>query len=104
MGARSGTNYINSLRKLKAEIWIGGERVGDVTQHPAFGRCARSVASLYDMQLERPEAMTYRTEDGDRVGLSFIRPASAQEVHKRGLMMKRWADFSGGMLGPRRIT
>ena len=99
MGARSGTNYINSLRKLKAEIWIGGERVGDVTQHPALVRCARSIASLYDMQLERPEAMTYRTDDGDRVGLSFIQPASAQEVHKRGLMMKRWADFSGGMLG-----
>ncbi len=99
MGARSGTNYVTSLRKLKAEIWIGGERVGDVTQHPAFVRCARSIALLYDMQLERPEAMTYRTGDGDRVGLSFIQPANAQELHKRGLMIKRWADFSGGMLG-----
>jgi len=99
MGARSGTNYINSLRKLKAEIWLGGERVGDVTQHPAFARCARSIASLYDMQLERPEAMTYRTDDGDRVGLSFIQATSAQELHKRSVMMKRWADFSGGMLG-----
>jgi 4-hydroxyphenylacetate 3-monooxygenase len=99
MGARSGTNYINSLRKLKAEIWIAGERAGDVTQHPALVHCARSIASLYDMQLERPEAMTFRTDDGDRVGLSFIQPASAQEVHKRSLMMKRWAEFSGGMLG-----
>ncbi len=36
MGARSGNNYLSALRKLKAEIWLGGERVADVTQHPAF--------------------------------------------------------------------
>ncbi len=50
MGARSGNNYLSSLKKLGAEIWIGGARAGDVTAHPAFANCARSVASLYDMQ------------------------------------------------------
>lgn len=99
MGARSGTNYLSALRKLKAEIWIGGERVADPTTHPAFINCARTMASLYDLQIEHPEAMTYRTPDGDRVGLSFIQPADAVELLKRSQMMKRWADFSGGMMG-----
>jgi 4-hydroxyphenylacetate 3-monooxygenase len=99
MGARSGTNYLSSLRKLAAEVWIAGERVKDVTQHPAFIRCGRSMASLYDLQIEHPAAMTYRTDDGDRIGLSFLQPASTDEVGKRSLMMKRWADFSGGMMG-----
>ncbi len=36
MGARSGNNYLSSLKKLGAEVWIGGARVGDVTAHPAF--------------------------------------------------------------------
>ncbi len=99
MGARSGTNYLSAMRKLGAEIWLAGERVGDVTTHSAFVNCGRSLASLYDMQIEHPEAMTFRTSDGDRVGLSFIQPQSAEEVAKRGRMMKRWADFSGGMLG-----
>jgi 4-hydroxyphenylacetate 3-monooxygenase len=99
MGARSGNNYLSALRKLKAEVWLGGERVADVTQHPAFMRCARSIASLYDMQIEHPEAMTHRTPEGDRIGYSFVQPASADEVRKRGLMMRRWAEFSGGMLG-----
>ncbi len=99
MGARSGSNYLSSLKKLNAEIWLGGERVGEVTSHPAFRNCARSVASLYDMQLERPEQMTYRTDDGGRSGLSFIQPKSIDEVRKRSRMMAAWANFSGGMLG-----
>jgi 4-hydroxyphenylacetate 3-monooxygenase len=31
--------------------------------------------------------------------MSFIQPASAEDVSKRGRMMKRWADFGCGMLG-----
>ena len=99
MGARSGNNYLSSLKKLGAEIWIGGARAGDVTAHPAFANCARSVASLYDMQMEHPETMTFRTDDGGRAGLSFIIPKSAEDLRKRSRMMKTWADFGCGMLG-----
>jgi 4-hydroxyphenylacetate 3-monooxygenase len=99
MGARSGNNYLSSLRKLGAEIWLGGERVNDPTTHPALANCARSIASLYDMQMEHPEQMTFRTDDGGRAGMSFIQPSSADQLRRRGQMMKMWADFSGGMLG-----
>ena len=99
MGARSGNNYLSALRKLKAEVWIAGERVTDPTVHPAFVHCSRSLASLYDMQMERPEAMTFRTVDGDRAGLSFIQPQSADDVRKRSLMFRRWAEYSHGMMG-----
>jgi 4-hydroxyphenylacetate 3-monooxygenase len=99
MGARSGNNYLSAMRKLKAEAWIGGERVADPTVHPAFVQGARSLASLYDMQMERPEAMTFRTADGDRAGLSFIQPQSADDVRKRSSMFRRWAEYSHGMMG-----
>lgn len=99
MGARSGNNYLSALRKLKAEVWISGERVADPTVHPALKNCARSMASLYDMQMERPEAMTYRTDDGGRAGLSFIQPRDAGEVRKRSAMFRRWAEYSHGMMG-----
>jgi len=98
MGARSGSNYLSSLKKLNAELRLGGERVAEITSHPAFRNCARSVASLYDMQLERVEQMTYRTDDGGRAGLSFIQPKSIEELRKRSRMMATWANFSGGML------
>src|SRR6202041_2074768 len=99
MGARSGNNYLSSLKKLGAEVWIGGARAGDVTAHPAFANCARSVASLYDMQMEHPETMTFRTDDGGRAGMSFIIPKTADDLRKRSRMMKTWADFGCGMLG-----
>jgi 4-hydroxyphenylacetate 3-monooxygenase len=99
MGARSGNNFLSSLKKLGAEVWLGGNRVGDVTAHPAFANVARSVASLYDLQMEHPESMTFRTDDGGRAGMSFIIPKSVEDVRKRTRMMKQWADFGCGMLG-----
>ncbi len=97
MGARSGNNYLSAIKKFGAEVWVGGERAQVIT-HPAFANCARSIASLYDMQMERPEAMTFRTVDGGRAGMSFLQPGSVDEVHKRGRMMKAWADYGCGFL------
>jgi 4-hydroxyphenylacetate 3-monooxygenase len=43
----TGAEYLESLRDGR-EVWIDGERVADVTVHPAFRNSARSVARLYD--------------------------------------------------------
>jgi 4-hydroxyphenylacetate 3-monooxygenase len=41
----TGAEYLESLRDGR-EVWIDGERVPDVTEHPAFRNSARSVARL----------------------------------------------------------
>src|SRR2546423_6477206 len=43
----TGEEYLESLRDGR-EIWIYGERVKDVTTHPAFRNSARMLARLYD--------------------------------------------------------
>lgn len=43
----TGDEYIESLRDGR-EVYIYGERVDDVTTHPAFRNSIRSVARLYD--------------------------------------------------------
>ena len=43
----TGEEYLESLRDGR-EVWIDGEKVADVTEHPAFRNAARSVARLYD--------------------------------------------------------
>src|SRR5579872_1863122 len=50
----TGAEYLESLRDGR-EIYIHGERVADVTTHPAFRNSARSVARLYDA-LHDPDA------------------------------------------------
>nr|PZN59716.1 MAG: 4-hydroxyphenylacetate 3-monooxygenase, oxygenase component [Sphaerobacter thermophilus] len=103
MGARTGAEYLEGLRERPREVWIHGERViGDITEHPAFKNVTRSVAALYDMQHdpELREEMTYVSPTtGERVGMSFLQPRSREDLARRRIMMKRWADYSGGMMG-----
>jgi aromatic ring hydroxylase len=44
---QTGKEYIESLRDGR-EVFIYGERVKDVTTHPAFRNTARMVARLFD--------------------------------------------------------
>src|SRR5262249_37913752 len=41
----TGAEYLESLRDGR-EVWIYGERVDDVTTHPAFRNAARSLSKL----------------------------------------------------------
>jgi 4-hydroxyphenylacetate 3-monooxygenase len=43
----TGREYLDSLDDGR-EIWIYGERVDKITEHPAFQNCARMIARLYD--------------------------------------------------------
>jgi len=50
MGARTGRQYIKGLQDQQREVWLGGERVKDVTTHPGLANGVRAIAALYDMQ------------------------------------------------------
>jgi len=102
MPARTGAEYVEGLRVRPPDIWIEGRRVEDVTTHPAFRNVVRSLAAIYDMQHDPAlrEEMTYVSPgSGQRVGLSFLVPRSRDDLARVHGMMKRWADYSGGMMG-----
>ena len=92
MGARTGAEYLARLREAGAEVWLHGERVEDVTSHPAMRNVARSIAALFDMQHAYKDEMTYPSPvTGDPVGLSFLQPRSRNDLVRRRRMMRRWA-------------
>ncbi len=102
MGARSGEEFLQRLDGTPRELWYGDKKVtGPVSGHPAFAGIARSIAALYDMQTspELADVMTYRSQSGERVGMSFLQPRTREDLGRRRKMMKTWADYSGGMLG-----
>src|SRR5712691_5124160 len=102
MPARTGQEYIQGLQQQEREVWLGGERVKDVTTHPGLANGVRAVAALYDMQHdpELRDEMTYVSPStGDRVGLSFIIPRTRQELEQRRTMMLHWARATCGMVG-----
>ncbi|MGE0759197.1 MAG: 4-hydroxyphenylacetate 3-hydroxylase N-terminal domain-containing protein, partial [Pirellulaceae bacterium] len=43
----NGAEYIESLRAIERTVYFQGQRVHNVTTHPAFRNSARSVAQLY---------------------------------------------------------
>jgi 4-hydroxyphenylacetate 3-monooxygenase len=61
----TGREYLDSLRDGR-EIWIYGERVKDVTTHPAFRNTARMIARLYDALHDpaRQSVLTMETDTG----------------------------------------
>jgi 4-hydroxyphenylacetate 3-monooxygenase len=102
MGARTGRQYIEGLQRQPREVWLGGERVKDVTTHPALANGVRAIASLYDMQHDPAlrDAMTYVSPtSGERVGLSFIVPRTREDLERRRDMMLHWARATCGMMG-----
>ena len=45
---KTGEQHLETLRDGRV-VYIGRERVDDVTTHPAFAGAARTVAAIYDM-------------------------------------------------------
>ena len=102
MPARTGQEYLTGLKEQPREIYLGGQRVEDVTTFPGLANGARSVAALYDMQHDPAlrDEMTYTSPtSGQRVGLSFLTTKTTDDLARRRVMMSHWARTSYGMMG-----
>lgn len=83
-------------------MWIDGGEVKDPTAHPATTNIAKSLAALYDLQLEPDvvDTMTFESpSSGDRVGTSFIVPETREDLERRSEMNRIWANAHLGFLG-----
>jgi 4-hydroxyphenylacetate 3-monooxygenase len=76
---RTGEEYRQGLRDGR-EVWIDGERVSDVTTHPALKPIIDVKARMYDMafEAEHRDALTY-TDDAGQAQSIFYRPPREQK-------------------------
>jgi 4-hydroxyphenylacetate 3-monooxygenase len=95
-----GRSYLESLRDGR-EVWVHGEKVKDVTAHPAFAPVCRELARIYDLQAapETRDTMTYVAESGARVSYSYRMPETPEDLLRRRRNGEIWARESFGMLG-----
>lgn len=94
---KSGNEHLESLRDGRV-VYIGSERVADVTTHPAFRNAARTVASIYDMKLAEREAMSFE-QDGERFSIYFLQPKTREDLARRTRGHRMIADLTYGMFG-----
>ncbi|MDH3681381.1 MAG: 4-hydroxyphenylacetate 3-hydroxylase [Acidimicrobiia bacterium] len=96
MGARSGVEYLESLRVHQPEVWLSGKRVEDVTCEPTFAGPLASVMEQYDLQLD-PRHCGFALTDG--YSSSFLVPRSKEDLIRRRQTFKLRTDHSFGFMG-----
>ena len=96
---RTGKEHIERLRDGRI-VYIGRERVDDVTTHPAFRNAARTVAAIYDMKADpaNREIMSF-TEAGDAFSMYYLRARTQEDLRRRMRAHQMIAEMTYGLLG-----
>ncbi|MGX7827295.1 4-hydroxyphenylacetate 3-hydroxylase family protein [Actinokineospora sp. 24-640] len=98
----TGDEYIESLRDDR-EIYIFGERIKDVTAHPAFANSVRMTARLYDALHDpaKQKVLTCPTDTGsDGYTHKFFTTArSAEDLVEHQQAIAEWSRMSYGWMG-----
>src|SRR5262245_53129109 len=95
----TGAQKLERMRDGRA-VYIGAERVDDVTTHPAFCNRARTIAAFYDLRADpaNRDLFSY-VEGGERYALQWLRCRSRDDLARRMRALKAGADFSYGLIG-----
>ena len=100
MGARTGDQFLKALAARRPNIWVGDERVGDVTDHPAFAQAATSMAAVFDRQFEcESDCLMDDAETGEQINVSHMIPRSKADLKRRHEGLARIAETSMGLMG-----
>src|SRR5438067_7702958 len=98
----TGAEYLASLRDGR-DVYVYGERVSDVTTHPAFRNSARSIARLYDA-LHDPKHQGRLIAPTDTGNGGFTHPLFKVARTRDDLRASRdavrvWAELTFGWMG-----
>ena len=98
----TGSEYLESIRDGR-RVYIGSERVDDVTTHPAFRNAAQTLATIYDRKRapENRKVMTCE-EDGETFSAYFLLPRMREDLYRRFETHRRIASWTHGLIGRRR--
>lgn len=95
MGIKTGPEYLESLRDGR-DVWMGGQRVRDVTTEPGLARGARTLAEFIDRQQDAAllDTLTFveeENEEEERYPMAFLLPRTPEDVRRRGAAFYEWA-------------
>ena len=96
---RTGQQYRDSIRDGR-RIWIDGERVSDVTTHPAFKPIVDVRSRIYDMQHEPASAPIMVTTDrsGAKVPTGLALPYAQEDWWAKRRAVDAVLDEAGGVV------
>ena len=95
---RSGDEYIASLSDGRA-VYLDGQRVEDVANHPAFAGAVRTIAGAYDAVNGDPSNTYVDPDTGKTHSIMWRIPHSVEDLRARRRMHEAWARPSYGLMG-----
>src|SRR5471032_41081 len=99
MPARTGEQFLKGLRGPRA-VWVDGERVRDVVDHPKLTGAAHALAEIYDLQhTHAAECLTPDPETGEPIAVSHVIPRSRADLARRHTALRRVAEYFVGLMG-----
>lgn len=96
---RSGADYTAAIKADGRTVYVDGEVVGDVTEHPAFAGITGAVAGLYDFALDDADMRAEAEGHAEPVNRVYLVPRSREELTLRRRAITRWAELSHGFVG-----
>ncbi|MBM3486185.1 MAG: hypothetical protein FJX67_06075 [Alphaproteobacteria bacterium] len=95
----TGKERLERIRDAR-RIYLGKERVEDVTRHPAFRNAALTVARLYEAKADPANRDTFTfEEDGGRFSIYYLRCRTREDLARRTRGLKAVADMTYGLFG-----
>jgi len=95
----SGRRKLERMRDGRI-VYIGAERVDDVTSHAAFREGAKTIAALYDLKADPDKRDLFSfEEDGERISLYWLRCRNRDDLTRRMRCCKAIADATYGFVG-----
>lgn len=101
MPIRTGAQFLQALKDGR-RVWLRGEKVEDVTTHPALAGCAQALAEVYDLQHDPAyrDLLTMESPTtGQVVSAGFRLPHSPADLQRRRQMIEFLARRTGGVAG-----
>ena len=99
MPARTGEQFLKGLSGARA-VWVDGERVSDVVDHPKLTGAAHALAEVYDLQhTHAATCLVPDPETGETIGTSHLAPRSREDLARRHKALRQAAEYSVGLMG-----
>ncbi|MFI4999294.1 MAG: 4-hydroxyphenylacetate 3-hydroxylase family protein [Reyranellales bacterium] len=99
MPARTGEQFLKGLRGPRA-VWVDGERIADVTDHPKLTGAAHALAEVYDLHhTHAATCLMPDPETGEAIPVSHMIPRSREDLARRAKALRQVAEYSVGLMG-----
>lgn len=96
---RNGQQYLDSLADERT-VFVDGERMRDVREHPATRGITRTIAGLYDTAADASNGLSCTAPETGRVAnASFMIPRSIADLRTRREAITGWARQTYGFVG-----